>query len=130
MKKGLTIIEVIMAMVIIGIAFYTLIAIYVTLAPRDVRVENINKKIYLAQEKAEEFLAKPFTEAATVGATAFPGNFGEYSYRIFVTRVATDLATPSSTAPFRKVQVQVWGGPVDTLGTVEITGLLASYEVQ
>jgi prepilin-type N-terminal cleavage/methylation domain-containing protein len=133
MRKGLTLIEIIMAMVIIGIAFYTLIAIYITLAPRNIRVENINKKVYLAQEKMEEYLTRPFALIQTVNPKVYETpSFGQYAYSIVVTYVATsDLNTPvGGPTPFKNVKVRVWGGPLDSWGTVEITSLGVTYEVE
>jgi prepilin-type N-terminal cleavage/methylation domain-containing protein len=133
MKKGMTLIEVIMAMVIIGIAFYTLIALYITLAPRNVLVENINKKISLAQEKIEEYLSRPFSKVTSVSpATITTPSFGQYKYSIVVTYVATSDLNTSVTGPtpFKNVKVRVWGGPLDTLGTVELTSLMVTYEVK
>jgi len=132
MRKGLTLVETIIGTIVIGIAFYLLIAVFITLAPRTARVETLNKKVYLAQEKTEEFLARNFSQTASVGAAAFTGNFSNFNYQIVVTYVATaDLNTaiagPSS---FKNVKVRVWGGTVDSAGTVEIVSLVTSYEVK
>lgn len=125
-RAGMTLIEIIMAMVIIGLAFYSLIAVFITLAPRGTRVENLNKKLYLAQEKIEETLTRSFSQVQSVNPTAFTGaGFISYNYQILVTYVATsDVNTPvGGPTPFKNVKVRVWGGPVDLSSTVEITSL-------
>ena len=129
MKKGMTLIEVIMAIVVIAIAFYTLIAVYATVSQRNGRAETINEKLYLAQEKIEEYLAKPFSSVVTVNPTTFESSgFRDYTYRIIVTAVATsDLNTVVGASPYKKVRVQLWGGQYDALGTVELTSLAVNY---
>ncbi len=119
-------------MVIIGIAFYLLIAVFVALAPRTAQVETLNKKTYLAQEKTEEFLARGFSGVASAPASSFSGSFSNYQFQIFVTYVATSDLNTAVGGPtnFRNVKVRVWGGPVEAAGTVEVVSLLTSYEVQ
>jgi Tfp pilus assembly protein PilV len=128
----MTLIETAIGMTIIAIAFYALIAVFITLAPRTARVENINKKIYLAHEKMEEYLTRPFTNITSVGASSFTGSFSNYNYQIVVTYVATaDLNTSvAGPTPFKNVRTRVWGGPLDQSSTVEIVTLAVSYEGQ
>jgi prepilin-type N-terminal cleavage/methylation domain-containing protein len=131
-RSGMTLIEVIMALAVIGIAFYTLIAIYITLAPRDIRIENINTKLYLAQEKTEEYLPRNFGQIVSVNPTTFESaSFRNYNYQIAVTYVATsDVNTAvAGPTPFKNVKVRVWGGPIDKTASVEITTLVATYDV-
>jgi len=132
-RKGLTLIETIIGLTVIAVAFYLLIAIFITLAPRTARVETLNKKVYLAQEKMEEYLARSFAQAVT-GETsgAFSGSFSNYQYRIIVTQVATsDLNTAVGyNTPFKNVKVRVWGGQPDAASTVEVVSLVISYEIQ
>lgn len=132
-RQGMTLIEVIMAVVVIGLAFYSVIALYITLAPRTARVENINTKVYLAQEKIEETIARQFANISSSGPTSIesPG-LGNYSYQIVVAYVATsDLNTAvGGPTPYKNVKTKVWGGPLDQSSTVEIISLAASYEVK
>ncbi|MBI5078654.1 prepilin-type N-terminal cleavage/methylation domain-containing protein [Candidatus Saganbacteria bacterium] len=131
MKKGLSLVEVVIGLTVIGIAFYLLIAVFVAIVPRTVVIETFNKKNYLAQEKMEEYLTRDFTGIISVGAAAFTGDFSNYNYQIVVTYVATnDLNAAVALSPYKNVKVRVWGGPVDTAGTVEITSVVATYEVQ
>lgn len=129
MKKGMTLIEVIMTMVIVAIAFYALVAVYATLSRRNVSIETINEKLYLAQEKMEEYLALPFNSVVTVNTTTIESaNFRDYKYQILVTTVATsDLSTVVASSPFKKVQVKVWGGQTEASSTIELDSLAVSY---
>jgi prepilin-type N-terminal cleavage/methylation domain-containing protein len=129
-KHGMTLIEVIMAVVIIAIAFYTLIAVYATTSQRNVTVETINDKLYLAQEKIEEYLTLPIASIVSVNPTTIEAaNFRDYKYRILVTMVATsDLTTVVASSPYKKVSVMVWGGqPTTVMGTVEVDTLAVGW---
>ena len=129
MRKGMTLVETIMAIVVIAIAFYTLIAVYATVSQRNGKIETIDEKLYLAQEKMEEYLALPFSSVVTVNPTTFESvNFRDYRYQIIVTTVATsDLSTAVGASPYKKVRVQLWGGQYDATGTVELTSLAVKY---
>ena len=130
-RPGMSMIETVMAIVIIGIGFYTLISVFVTLAPRNFNVENINKKVYLAQGKMEEYLAKGYYVTG-VGATTFEtASLKNYSNKVIVTTVATNnLDSQVGSSPFKNVKVDVWGGPVDAAGTVEIVTVVGSVSAQ
>lgn len=130
-KKGLTLIELVIGMVVIIIAFYALIVWLANLAPRSVEVEVLNKKSFLAQEKIEEVLAKSYVNTTSVATPgSFTGAFSGYKYQIIVTNVAAnDLNSPAS-SNFKNVKVRVWGGPIDSMGTVEIVSLAVTYEVK
>lgn len=128
-RQGLTLIECAIGIVIISIAFYTLIAVFITLVPRSINVETIDKKVFLAQEKMEEYLARPYISVESVTASPFSGDFATYNFQIIATTVATgDLITPVA-SNLKKVQVRVWGGPVDRLLTVEVVTLISTYEI-
>ena len=128
-KPGMTLVEVIIGLVIMGIAFYSLIAVFATLAPRTAVIENITKKTYLAQEKMEEYLANSFTNIISVDATSFQAPFSNYKYKIIVTNVAsTELNTPvAQSTNYKNVKVRVWGGPVDLYSTIEVISLVTFY---
>ena len=131
-KSGFTLIETVMAIVIISILFYTLIAIFITLVPRSVMLENIDKRTYLAQEKTEELLARSFATISNVGTTPFSGDFSNYLFKIDVTYVAstelnTEVGGPTN---FKRIKVSVWGGSENNSSTLEVITLVTSAEVQ
>lgn len=128
-RPGFSLVETVVGLTVIAIALYILIAIFINLAPRTARIETMEKKGYLAQEKMEENIPRGFTGIATLSAAAFPDSFSSYRYRVVWTYVATgDLSASVPRSPFKKVSVLVWGGPVDQAATVEITTLVATYE--
>jgi prepilin-type N-terminal cleavage/methylation domain-containing protein len=131
-RRGFSLIETVIGLAVIGIAFYLLASVFINLAPRTARVETIDKKTYLASGKLEEFLTRSFSQTSNQAAAAFPAPFSNYNYQVVVTYVATgDLNTAvAGPTPFKNVKVRVWGGPLDQASTVEITSLVVSYEVQ
>ncbi len=130
LRPGLTMIELVVGIVIVSIAFYALIAVFATIAPRTATIENIDKKSFLAQEKMEELMARPWDSLPTLESGSFSGSFSIYQYQISVTQVATaDLSTPAP-SNLARVSVRVWGGSVDRLATVEIVTLAVTYEVK
>jgi prepilin-type N-terminal cleavage/methylation domain-containing protein len=131
-KNGFTLIELAISITIMAIAFYLLVTVFTTFAPRTVTVEMINRKTYLAQEKMEEHLAKSFASVASVSATSFTSPSSAYTYQIIVTYVATsDLNTPvAGPTPFKNVKVRVWGGTIDASKSVEVVSVISSYEVK
>jgi len=128
----MTLVETVTGLATIGTAFYLLISVFINLAPRSARVDNLNKKAHLAQEKIEEHLARPFSQVGSVAASSFAGSFSNFKYQVVVTYVATgDLNTPvAGPTAFKNVKVRVWGGTVDLPGTIEIVTLAASYEIK
>ena len=131
-RRGLSLIETVIGLAVIGIAFYLLAAIFINLAPRTALVETIDKKTYLSNEKMEEFMSRSFTQTTSQAASSFSGPFSNYKYQIVVTYVATgDLNTAvAGPTPYKNVKVRVWGGPINPASTVEIVSLVASYEVK
>jgi prepilin-type N-terminal cleavage/methylation domain-containing protein len=131
-RRGFSLIEMVIGMAIMGIAFYLLISIFITITARTATVETINTKVYLAQEVMEEYLTRNFSQLVDVAATNFPGSYSNYRYKIGVTYVATgelNTAVGGST-PFKNVRVSVWGLTPSVFGTVEIVSLMATYEVR
>jgi prepilin-type N-terminal cleavage/methylation domain-containing protein len=127
-RRGMTLVELVIGITIIAIAFYVLIAIFVTILPRTARVETLDKKAYLAQEKIEECLARSFANTSNE-AGSFTGSFSSYQYQVVVTYVAsTELNNPvGGPTDYKNVKVRVWGGPVDPLATVEVVSLVTTY---
>jgi len=130
-RRGLTIVETVIGLTIMAIAFYALIGVFVTLLPRSARIETINKKAYLAQEKIEEFLTRDFGSLSSTPETSFPGSFSDFKYSILVTYVTTSDVNTQVAGPtnFKNIKVFVWGGGVDPQLSVEVVSLVTSYEV-
>jgi len=126
-KPGFSLIEMVIAIVIIGIAFYALISVFITVAPRNVNVEDITKATHLAFEKIEETTVKPFTSVASVSATSLTGDFSQFQYQIIMNYVTPDEpdVLSSGATSYKRVKVRTWGG---LSGVVELVTLVTTYE--
>lgn len=126
-RKGFSLVEMIIAMVVIGIAFYALISVFITVAPRNVNLEYLTKATHLAFEKMEETTVKPFTSIVSQSATSFTGDFSQFQYQVimnYVTAAEPDTLAGGSTS-YKRVKVRTWGG---LSGVVELTTLVTTYE--
>ena len=133
-RKGLTLIELIIGIIVIALSFYSLIAVFITLAPRAVKLETIDQKIYLAQEKAEEYLTRPFDFIVnTPMPDYFLPPFQRYGFQVSVAYVTeTDLNSEVGyPTNYKNVKVRVWDStePPAPLKMVEIITLVTSNEI-
>lgn len=126
-RTGFSLIEMIIAIVVIGIAFYALISVFITVAPRSVNVEDLTKATHLAFEKLEETTVKSFPTIASAGPAYFAGDFSQFQYQVimnYVTSTEPDTVAPGAT-DYKRVKVRAWGG---LSGVVELTTLVTTYE--
>lgn len=130
MSKGFTLIEAIMAIVIIAIAFYALISIFFTVVPKIIDAEALAIATHLAEEKIEELMVKDFSGITSVSATSFGGDFSNYYYQIIVNYVSSeelDTVVDPTVTDYKRVKAQVWS---NLAGTLEIVTLSTSWEVE
>lgn len=126
-KKGYTLIEFVIAIIVISIAFYAIIAVFINAAPRSVNVEDMARAEYLASRVLEETVAKGFQNISCVPAAAFPApfqNFASETTVTFVTSTEPDVASLYETN-YKKVRVKAWGGLAPT---IEVITLVTTYE--
>lgn len=126
-RAGFTLVEMVLAIAVIGIAFYALISVFITVAPRNVNVEDLTRATHLAFEKIEEATVKGYTGVSTDTTGDFTGDFSNFKYRLtldFVTSSEPDVAAPGIT-DYQRVKAQTWGG---LSGTVEVVTLVTTYE--
>ena len=129
MKKGVTLIELIISIVIMSIAFYSLINVFTTVAPGDINVRTLTIGTHLLNEKMEEVMLKSYTGIATQAATSFNSPFNNYQYRVVVDYVSSsepDVVSGTDKG-CKRVKLQVWGAKLNTL---EAVTLAVTYEVQ
>lgn len=126
-KKGYTLIEFVIAIIVISIAFYAIIAVFISTTPKSVNVEDLARAKYLASRVLEETMAKGFQNISCAAAASFPApfqNFRAETTVTFVTSAEPNIASPVETN-YKKVDVKVWGGLAPT---VEVITLVSTYE--
>ena len=108
-KYGFTLIETIVAVTILAIVMYAVIAIFVNSGVRGANVEVFSVAQALAEGKLEEKMAKPFSSLSSESASFFSGDLNAYSYQLtvnYVSREALDAVVGSPT-DYKKVRVSV-----------------------
>ncbi len=128
MKKGYTLIELIISIAIIAVCVAGIASVYQNVLARGVRGKTITTAIALAEEKADEVLRLGFSGIGNDGPADFPSPFGDYSYQIVVINVQPpdlDTSVGSTDTGYKKVTVNVSHNPA---GTYSISSLLTDYE--
>ena len=109
MKKGFTLVELVIAMVIIAIIMYAAIAIFVASGARGVNVEVFTVAQSLAEDKLEQAMAQDFDDATDEAEANFSGDLNQYSYEIvmdFVSGEALDTVVGSPT-DYKRIRVSI-----------------------
>jgi prepilin-type N-terminal cleavage/methylation domain-containing protein len=125
-RKGFTLIELTIAIVVVAIAFYAIISVFSSVAPRNVSAEDLSKATYLANRVLEERSAKSFSGITSEAATNFASPYANFIYQVTVTYASTaepDNISASATI-LKKLSVRCWGG---MSGTIEVITLVATY---
>jgi prepilin-type N-terminal cleavage/methylation domain-containing protein len=130
MKKnlGFTLVEVVMSIVIFGIAAYALITIFTIVAPKDINANTLTVGTHLMNSKMEETTLKSFNDVDSSAPSAFASPFNNYLSQIvvqYVTSDEPDVVSPAAT-DFKRIRVQVWG---NNLQTIECVTIMSTYEM-
>jgi len=124
-SKGFTLLEFIISVAVIGIAFYALISVFITAAPRDINARTLTIGTHLLNLKTEETMLKGFAGINNVAATNFPAPFNNYSYEVvwqYVTTAEPDVVPfPYISTYYKRIKVRVWGLQLNTLEVVTLT---------
>ncbi|MFH1829275.1 MAG: type II secretion system protein [Pseudomonadota bacterium] len=117
-KRGFSIIELVLVIAIVGIAFGGLSVVLSNTTKSNIDLDLANTAIFLAREKMSETMAKDFASIVAVPNTNFGGDFNSYNYQINVDYVdSSDLNTavvgPTS---YKRIVVTVsatgWSGNI------------------
>ncbi len=126
-KQGFTLVEIIMAMAVIAIIMYSVIAVFITSGARGVNVEVFTVAQSLAEGKLEENMAHSFSDVSDEVETNFSGDLGDYSYEIVVNYVspeALDLPVAFVT-DYKKIQARIRHPQLE--GAISLEAIRANY---
>lgn len=126
-KKAFTLIELIVSVVIIAIAFYSLVVVFVAVMPKNISVEDSSKAVYLANKLIEQTTAKAFGDVSSSSVANFPSPSNKFSYQLVVdyVTIADPEVVSASPTELKRVRAKVW---TSSLSTIEVRTLVASYE--
>ncbi|MBU0574032.1 MAG: type II secretion system GspH family protein [Candidatus Margulisbacteria bacterium] len=126
MKKGFTLLEVVVAIALVGIAFYAIIVTFMNIVTNQVDVDAVTKGTYLAEGKLEELTARSFAGISSESGS-FSGNFSQYSYTVVVNSVeASDLVTVASSSNLKRIDIYVTGGVIGS--SIEVSTIKGNIE--
>ncbi|UCG35305.1 MAG: type II secretion system protein [Candidatus Omnitrophota bacterium] len=123
MKRGFSLIELVISTVIISIAALSIAFLYQQALSGSLEVRELTVATALAKEKMEEVLLLDFGSVADVSDTSFPAPFSNYSYAVNVCYVQStnlDSCVDPTTTDYKKVEVVINcdASPLATLKTL------------
>lgn len=124
MKRGFTLIELVMAVVIAGIALYSLLLVVITATSKNVTLEAKNTALYLANSKLEEVSSRSFGSISSESLAAFGGAFTGFSNTVEVYYVSAEALDSPLASPtiYKKVVVKIFSGSL--AATTEVATLV------
>ncbi|MEE8638345.1 MAG: prepilin-type N-terminal cleavage/methylation domain-containing protein [Candidatus Margulisiibacteriota bacterium] len=108
-KRGFTLVELIISIVVIAIIMYAAIGIFVASGAKGVNVEVFTVAQSLAENKLEQAMAQDFGDVTDEAEANFSGDLNQYSYEIVMDYVSGEaLDTPvGSPTDYKKIRVLI-----------------------
>lgn len=131
MKKnsGFTLVEVLMSIVIFGIAAYALVTVFTIITPKGINANDLTIGTHLMNERMEETELKNFANIGSVAPVHYNAPFESYINEVVVQYVTTaepDVVSATDTN-YKRIKVRVWG---PNLGTIECVTIVSTYEIK
>ncbi|MDI6731760.1 MAG: type II secretion system protein [Candidatus Margulisbacteria bacterium] len=124
MKKGFTLVELIMAVVVAGIAVYALIGLFINTTSKNAGMEDVSIAAQLAEGKLEAVSSQSYDNISSEALSSFGGSFGDFYSQVIVINVASSELNTSVGAGdtgYKKITVYVSGGTLTS--SLEISTL-------
>lgn len=119
-RKGFTLIEIIITIVVLSIAIGTLMTVSSSILSSSVTPEVLDRSSELAEQQLERISNLRFSQVVNEGPAPFTGNFTNYSYRIVVAPVPASIADDAAMARYKQVTITITqpGGSTVNLTTI------------
>jgi prepilin-type N-terminal cleavage/methylation domain-containing protein len=114
-QKGFTMIEVIIAIVVLSLALVPMMMIIPNILMDSAVVEYMDIGSRLAEQQVERVLSLPFSSVVAEPTTAYTGDFSDYNYAI---AIGADGVLCSSTASCKDVDITISHNTVGDIMTV------------
>ena len=110
-NRGFSLIEVVIIIMVIGVAFSGLSMVLSNTTTQNMNLDLATGAVFLAREKMSEVKAKNFADVANIAPTNFGGDFARYSFQVAVGYVNpadlnTTVAGPTS---YKRITVTISG---------------------
>lgn len=123
-RKGFTIIEAVLAIVILAVSFMGLATVLSSTTLHDIDLDLSTTAIMLARSTMAKTKAKPFADITNVSTTSYGGSFSDFFYNISVGCVDpadldTTTACSGEAANYKRIVVTVtangWNGNIELI---------------
>jgi len=126
-RNGFTLVETIISVVVIGIAFLGLLAVFTGTYTRAVYGDALTTATMLADGEMERVKGLGFASVSDQNRdapVAFGGNFSNFFWQVRVDAVPVAIATDPTMTNYKKVEVRVSNG---IIGYVSINTVVTNY---
>lgn len=123
-KNGFTLIELIMAVVILGIVVLSVLNIFININFKNPKLEAVSTSLYLASAKLEEISNRNFNSITSESLTSFLGDFSDYNYSVQAAYVASQEIEEVSLTPTSYKWIKVFVSSY-SLGSLEVSTLVS-----
>jgi prepilin-type N-terminal cleavage/methylation domain-containing protein len=125
-KKGFTLIEIIIFIVLAGVLMVAIIAPFLTSVSRSNIPEIAASAAFLAAERLEQLHQVAYLSIANEANAALTGNYTAFSRQVTVTLVDANLAASASDVGYKQVVVTVFHAQLPGAG-ISVTSLFTNY---
>lgn len=121
---GFTFIEMIIAIVIVGVSVTPLLMVLGNLVDKTILPEVHNIATHLAERELERVTSQRYSAVVSQAQTTYGGSFSKYSYEVQVTSVPVALANDPTMIEYKQVRVIIRNSVV---GAVQLTTLVTNH---
>lgn len=125
MKKGFSLIELVMAVVLAGIIIGPMIALFYNSTAKSPTTDYFDMAISLASSKMEETSNKKFSNIVSESSTPFSGSFSQFSSQVVVHCVAStevEVSVDPTATNYKWIKVIVTSSVLPG-GSIDLTNL-------
>jgi prepilin-type N-terminal cleavage/methylation domain-containing protein len=125
-RKGMTLVEIVMTIVIGGIVFASLMKVFTNITDRSVNLELVGIGQMLVASKLEEVCGRSFDGVSSESLTAFGGDFTDFSSTLEVFNVSAevlDVSLGATSTGYKLVRVKVSSNALPE-NEIELTTLI------
>ena len=126
-KQGFTLIETIISIVVIGIAFMGLLSLFTAVYTNAVRDEVMTIATMLAKGEIERVKGLSFANVSNENRdspVSFGGNFSNYSWQVRVDAVPVDIASDGGMTNYKQVEMRVSN---NMIGYISLKTIVTNY---
>ena len=122
-SRGFTLIEAIIAVVVLGIAVGTLLQVMGHAIQATIRPDVMSTATHLAEGELERVTNLRYSQIVNAGPTAFAAPFSNYTYETRVSAVPVALANDPAMAQYKQVEVII---AYPSMGGVTLTTMVTN----